>query len=157
MLQLLWRRYQKFVSGFVCVVCLRLCLASSPQGCRFYTCHIRCLPCALSPAPLPLLSPSLSHRSVVCHLPWPQGCQLCLIASAAAATLCSANKLHFDFRFPLATCHTTAHRSPAAPCFLPHATCHRGPSGGRRSALCKCLSPLESLEIRPGKCAQAQK
>lgn len=77
----------------------------------------------------PLLSPSLSHRSVVCHPPRPPGCQLCLIASAAAATLCSANKLHFDFRFPLATCRLPHGTTPFSVLPLLLATCHRGPSG----------------------------
>lgn len=116
----------------------------------FVVCRVPCALCLVRPSCHPACHIALS--SVVCHPPWPPGCQLCLIASAAAATLCSANKLHFDFRFPLATCRTALHRSPAASCHMPQGTLR-----GRRSALCKCLSPLESLEIRPGKCAQAQK
>lgn len=117
----------------------------------FVVCRV---PCALSP----LLSPSLSHRSVVCRLPSPMAAGLSTVSDRQRRCCHVVQREQITFRFPFSTCHLplaarhhTVLRSPAASCHMPQGTL-RG-----RMPLCKCLSPLESLEIRPGKCAQAQK
>lgn len=116
----------------------------------FVVCRV---PCALF---APLVTQPVTS---LCRLPSPMAARLSTVSDRQRRCCHVVQREQITFRFPFSTCHLplaarhhTVLRSPAASCHMPQGTLR-----GRRSALCKCLSPLESLEIRPGKCAQAQK